>query len=163
MSWRSGKKKEDIFCTVCLNICVSYQCIVYWIHFQNTNTLMYQKTLLHTLFCLFLKSVKSLQCILKGLRSSKTSQIWKQQVLFSFQWENSKENFVLEKLRKCYWKRFKLMREILDEFCAQKETEKPVFWHILRIERRDFFSPQTNFIIPSSKKLDITKNIIQKT
>ena len=70
---------------------------------------------------------------------------------------------MLEKLRKCYWKRFKLMREILDEFCAQKETEKPVFWHILRIERRDFFSPQTNFIIPSSQKLDITKNIIQKT
>ena len=38
-----------------------------------------------------------------------------------------RENFVLEKLRKCYWKRFKLMREILDEFCAHKETEKNLF------------------------------------
>ena len=37
-------------------ICVLSQCIVYWIHFQNIHTFTYQKTLLHTLFCFFLKS-----------------------------------------------------------------------------------------------------------
>ena len=53
------EKKESIFCTVYLfrreffKICVLFQCIVYWIHFQN----------IHTCFihfcCLFLKSSKS--------------------------------------------------------------------------------------------------------
>ena len=42
------------------NICVLSQCIVYWIHFQNVHTFTYQKTLLHTLFCLFLKWKKKL-------------------------------------------------------------------------------------------------------
>ena len=41
------------------NICVLSQCIVYWIHFQNIHTFTYQKSLLHTLFCLFLKSSKA--------------------------------------------------------------------------------------------------------
>ena len=60
MSWSSQKKKKGIFCTIYFvqrnfffNICVSSQCIVYWIHFRNINTFTYQKTLLHTLFCLF--------------------------------------------------------------------------------------------------------------
>ena len=37
------------------------QCIVDWIHLQNTHTFTftYQKTLLHTLFCLILKSQKA--------------------------------------------------------------------------------------------------------
>ena len=38
---------------------------LYWIYFQNIHTFTYQKTLLYKLFCLFLKFVKSLQCILK--------------------------------------------------------------------------------------------------
>ena len=38
-----------------LNICVLSQYIVYWIHFRNTHTFTYQKELLHTPFCLFLK------------------------------------------------------------------------------------------------------------
>ena len=42
------------------------QCILYWIHFQNIHTFTYQKTLLHTLFYLFLKSSKAFS----GLRSS---------------------------------------------------------------------------------------------
>ena len=42
-----------------LNICVSSQCIVYWIHFQNIHIFTYQKKLLHTLFSLFLKSSKA--------------------------------------------------------------------------------------------------------
>ena len=37
-------------------ICVLSQCIVYWTHFQNINNFTYQKTLLHTLFCLLFKS-----------------------------------------------------------------------------------------------------------
>ena len=36
------------------NICVLSQRTAYWIHFQNIHTFMYQKTLLHTLFHLFL-------------------------------------------------------------------------------------------------------------
>ena len=41
------------------NICVLSQYIVHWVHFQNTHTFTYQKTLLHILFCLFLKSSKA--------------------------------------------------------------------------------------------------------
>ena len=41
------------------NICVLSQCKVYWIHFQNIHTFTYQITLLHTIFCLFLKSLKA--------------------------------------------------------------------------------------------------------
>ena len=42
------------------NICVLSQCILYWILFQNIHTFNYQKTLLHTLSCLFSKSLKAL-------------------------------------------------------------------------------------------------------
>ena len=38
-------------------ICVLSQCIVYGIHFQDTHIFTYQKTILHTFFCLFLKSL----------------------------------------------------------------------------------------------------------
>ena len=41
------------------NICVLSQCIVYWIHFQNTHTFTCQNILLHTHFCLFLKLSKT--------------------------------------------------------------------------------------------------------
>ena len=41
------------------NICALSQCIVYWIMFRNIPTFTYQKTLFHTLFCLFLKSLKA--------------------------------------------------------------------------------------------------------
>ena len=39
---------------------VLFQYIAYWIHFQNFYTFTHQKTLLHTLFCLFLKSSKAI-------------------------------------------------------------------------------------------------------
>ena len=42
-----------------LNICVSSQCIAYWIHFQNIHIFTHQKKLLHSLFFLFLKSSKA--------------------------------------------------------------------------------------------------------
>ena len=42
------------------NICVLSQGIVHWIDFQNIHTFTYQKTLLYTLFYLFLKSLKAL-------------------------------------------------------------------------------------------------------
>ena len=42
-----------------LSSCFLSQCIVYWINFQNIYTYTNQKTLLHTLFCLFLKSLKA--------------------------------------------------------------------------------------------------------
>ena len=41
------------------NTCALSPCIVYWIHFQSIHTNTYQKSLLHTLFCLFLKSSKA--------------------------------------------------------------------------------------------------------
>ena len=65
MSWSSRKKKDGIFCTVYFvrkfffNICVLFRCVVYWIHFQNIHAFTYQKTLLSTLFCLFLESSKA--------------------------------------------------------------------------------------------------------
>ena len=43
----------------CSNICVLSQCIVYWINLKNKRTFIYQKTLLHALFCLSLKSPKA--------------------------------------------------------------------------------------------------------
>ena len=66
MSWSSLKKKEGVIRAFFFvwkkffwNICVLSQCIVYWIHFHNIHTFTYQKTLLHTLFYLFLKSSKA--------------------------------------------------------------------------------------------------------
>ena len=65
ISWSSRKKKEVIFSTIYfvrkkfLNICVLFHCIECWIHFQNIHTFTYQKSLLHTIFCLFLKSSKA--------------------------------------------------------------------------------------------------------
>ena len=70
---RSQKETKDIFCNVYFaqrtffNICVLSQCIVYWIHFQTIHTFRYQKALLHTLFYLFLKSLKTFSVSLKRL------------------------------------------------------------------------------------------------
>ena len=41
------------------NIYILCQHIVYWIHFQNIYIFKYQRALLHTFFCLFLKSSKA--------------------------------------------------------------------------------------------------------
>ena len=49
------------------NIFILSQCIVYWIQFQNIRTFTYQKTLLHTLFCLFLKLSKAFSVSLNQL------------------------------------------------------------------------------------------------
>ena len=50
-----------LFCLkeIFLNIYVLSQFIVYWTHFQDIHTFTCQKPLLHTLFCLFLKSSKA--------------------------------------------------------------------------------------------------------
>ena len=53
------RKKKTFFVPFILskgnffNVCVLSQCIVYWIQFQNIHALIYQKTLLHTLFACF--------------------------------------------------------------------------------------------------------------
>ena len=61
--------KESFF-----NNCVLSQCIVRSmnilkvysiVHFQNIHTFTYQKTLLHTLFCLFLKPSKAFSVSLR--------------------------------------------------------------------------------------------------
>ena len=49
------------------NICVLSWCIVYWIHFQNMATFTYGKTLIHTLFCLLLKSPKAFSVSLTNI------------------------------------------------------------------------------------------------
>ena len=45
------------------NICFLFQCIVYWINFQNIDTFAYQKAFLCKLLLLVLKIVESLKCI----------------------------------------------------------------------------------------------------
>ena len=78
MSWSSWKKKEGIFVPFILSkrkffsICVLSQFIVYWIHFQNKYTFTYQKTILHKLFCLFLKSSKAFRGSLSSNHSCKS-------------------------------------------------------------------------------------------
>ena len=63
------RQKRAFFLTFILseghffNICVLFQCIVYWLNFQNIHTFTYQKTILHTLFLLVFKTVESLRCI----------------------------------------------------------------------------------------------------
>ena len=47
------------------NTCILSQRRVFCLHFQNTNTFTYQKTSLHTLFCLFLKSSKAFSVTLR--------------------------------------------------------------------------------------------------
>ena len=65
MSWTSQKRKRTSFIPFILsegkicNIFVLSQYIVYWIHLQSIHIFTYQKTLLHTLFCLLLKSPKA--------------------------------------------------------------------------------------------------------
>ena len=74
MSESSRKKKKEAFFVPFIlsegtffHICVLYQCIVYWIHFQNIHTFTYQKTLLHTPFSLFLKLSKAFSVTLRRL------------------------------------------------------------------------------------------------
>ena len=52
------KRGHFLCCLFCLKeiFVLSPQCIVYWIHFQNIHTFTYEKILLNTLFCLFIKS-----------------------------------------------------------------------------------------------------------
>ena len=64
------RKKRTFFVTFIFpeskffSICVLSQCIVYLINFQNAYTFTYQKKLLHTLFCLLLKSLKAFSVLL---------------------------------------------------------------------------------------------------
>ena len=59
----AAKKKSAVFVMfvlseeIFLKICVSSQCMVYWIHFQNIYTFTYEETLLHTLLLLVFKIV----------------------------------------------------------------------------------------------------------
>ena len=66
MRWSSRKKKKGKFVPFILSernffkICVLSQCIVNsLLEYQNRQTFTYQKTLLQTTFCLFLKSLKA--------------------------------------------------------------------------------------------------------
>ena len=87
--WSVGarkRKNSEFFLTFMLtygnfwSIFISSQRIEYWINFQNMYNFTYQKVLLHTLFCLFLKPPKvlsqKLRCSIKKvfLKISRKSQ-----------------------------------------------------------------------------------------
>ena len=69
------RKKREFFVPFILpegnffNIWALSQSIAYWIHFRNIHTFTYQKTLLLTLFCLFLKSSKACSVSLRITQS----------------------------------------------------------------------------------------------
>ena len=77
-----NRKKKAFFVPFILtewkffNICVLYQCIVYSIHFQNIHIFTYQKALLHTLFCLFLKSSKAFSVSLNTETNTNISEFF---------------------------------------------------------------------------------------
>ena len=70
MSWSLRKEKEGIFWTIYFirrkffrHLCfISMYSVLN--KFQNMCTFMYQKTLFHTRFCLFIKSAEIIHCIL---------------------------------------------------------------------------------------------------
>ena len=72
MIWSSQKKKRAYFVLFTLSkrifstFFVLSQCMLYWIHFQNIHTFTYQKALLYTLFCRFLKSSKAFSVSLRA-------------------------------------------------------------------------------------------------
>ena len=55
----------QIFCQkeILFSICVLSPCVVYWLHLQNIHSFAYQKTLIHTSFCL--KSLKAFSVFLR--------------------------------------------------------------------------------------------------
>ena len=65
-----------------LNIYVLYQCMVYWIHFQNIHTFTYRKTF-HTPLLVF-KIAESLQCILNKRQYVNCDFIMKSKINFLF-------------------------------------------------------------------------------
>ena len=60
-----------------LKICVLSQCILYGIHFQNMHPFTNQKTLLHTLCYLFLKSSKAFSVSLRSQSNLKKMKFLK--------------------------------------------------------------------------------------
>ena len=83
ISWSSRKKKEGIFCTAYFVRRKFFLHLCFMSMYSVLNTLSkytysyISKTLIHALFCLFLKTVESLQCILneiKNLQSAKITQ-----------------------------------------------------------------------------------------
>ena len=63
----------------CSDICDVCQCTVHWIQFQNIHTFIYQKPLLHTLFCLFLKSSKSFSVFISCSATREVSRTFRLQ------------------------------------------------------------------------------------
>ena len=55
-----------VYFVYCLFFIMFYLNIVYWIHFQNIDTFIYQKTYTSYTFLIVLKIVENQQCILKN-------------------------------------------------------------------------------------------------
>ena len=85
------------------NMCILSQCIVYWIHFQNTHTSTYQKHYFRH-FLLVFKIVESLQCTLKWILSAYCAlSCCKFEKTFraSRSWDIGFHNFGLQSLQIC--------------------------------------------------------------
>ena len=67
ISWKSRKKKVCLFCTVYFvqKKCFKHLCFISFVFYFGMYTFTYQKTLPHTIFCLFLKLSKPLHASLK--------------------------------------------------------------------------------------------------
>ena len=67
--WACKRENRAVFVLFfCLTFTVYYvlsQCIVYWIHFENIHTFMYQKVLLLIIFYLFSKLLKAISVSLR--------------------------------------------------------------------------------------------------
>ena len=66
----------NFFNVLMCSVFVLFQCVVYWIHFQNVHTFTYQKTLPPTLFRLFLKSLKAFSVSLNPFSLRKANGIF---------------------------------------------------------------------------------------
>ena len=107
---------------------------------------IYQKTLLHTRFCLFLKSVERLHCILKSVKSDDAtllSRVLKRNV--GQKWEK----YIIKKSRRSYSSEtaskkncmFFFLFEIYDFYHINKDIiELPLQPVCLRVGQRSVFS-----------------------
>ena len=95
------------------NIFVLSQFIVYWIHFLNIRTFTYQKALLHTLFCLFLRLLKAFSVSLRSKKESKCPFLGKKDPYNCWQC-----NVTVEQRSKILGKKRLCHQDILLVFCA---------------------------------------------
>ena len=109
---------------------------MYWIHFQNIHTFIYHKTLLHTLFYLFLKSSKTfiVSLTIEILWSSHLKVFYKKGVLkifAKFTGKNLCHSLFFNKVISQAWNLIKKETPTQLSFCKYCELFKNTFlWNI---------------------------------